>query len=168
MNEAIKTGIVAVLVVVALFVVITTRGNDELDLKGINWGTIETQEEFSYEIAESPYNGEYKNDKWNDMYVMFGQNPDGTYRAYFIHYDKAVFGKDSKNIRIRIDDGELDSNNTMRFTTANNIPLKLTVSGQRIIVQADNSLGDAEIEGSYVWRKGLSKFTLAEFQVYTK
>lgn len=163
-KEILKTIVVFILLIVACVVVFTTRGNDHMQWD-INFN-VDTQEEFSYDLTANAANGEYKNTKGNNHYIMMGQNSDGTYRIYFIHVGAAAFGSSNKQIVLRIDDAKLDSNGTTTFTTDNNVSLKLTLSGKEINVTSNMSLGDAALEGHYTFQKSISRFSMSEFQMY--
>ena len=168
MKEIIETAIVFVLVIISAIFVFTTRGSGTLDLKGINWSSIEKEESFNYDIVNDDLNGEYTNNKGNHMYAMVGRNADGTYRIYLIHLGNAAFGKDNRNIVVRLDSAQLDAKGGCTFTTSNNVSMKLSFSSKTLYVSSNNSLGDSSLEGVYIWRKNISRFSLNEFQIYTK
>ena len=166
MKELVETIIVFVLVILSAILVFTTKGTGTLDLKGINWSSIEKEESFNYDITNDDLNGEYTNNKGNHMYAMVGRNADGTYRIYLIHLGNAAFGKDNRNIVVRLDSAQLDAKGSCTFTTSNNVSMKLTITEKTIYVQGNNSVGDSSIEGIYIWRKPISRFSLNEFQIY--
>ncbi len=167
MKELIQTVIICILLVVSLIFVINTRGTGSLDWS-IDLSKINTEETFSYDIVASTLNGEYKNNKGNNMYAMVGKNADGTYRVYFIHVGAAAFGVDNKYVQLRLDAVKLDTNDTFSFQTENNVPLKLTLKNNQMIVSSNLGLGDSSMEGIYIYRKGINRFAMSEFQIYTK
>ncbi|MBR6252482.1 MAG: hypothetical protein IKR04_01370 [Clostridia bacterium] len=162
-KEIIKTVIVFILLIIAAFVVFTTRGNDKMEWD-INFN-IETEDTFNYDIVSDSQNGEYKNTKGNRMYALVGKNYDGTYRIYFIHIGSTV-GINNKDPKIRIDDAKLDANGSYIFTTENNVSLKLTLKDKNLTVTSNMSLGDSQIEGNYTFQKSISRFALSEVQIY--
>lgn len=165
MKDVFKTLIVAILLIIAIFVVITTRGNDTMNWK-MNYN-VDYTDEFNYELAQNSANGEYKNTKGNSRFIMFGQNPDGTYRIYFFNVNgKLEFWKSKPEPYIRIDDARLDANGSYIFTNENNVSLKFTLSSNTINITANNSLGDAGLEGTYTKQKSISRFSLSEFQIF--
>ncbi len=168
MKDIIETVIVFVLVVLSTIFVISTRGSSTLDLKGINWGTIEREDTFDYDLVPDSLNGEYRNNKGNNMYAMVGKNADGTYRIYIIHVGNASFTKGNRNIVVRLDGAQLDANGSCTFTTSNDAKMKLRISEKTLYITADYSIGDASLEGMYIWRKDISRFALNELQLYTK
>lgn len=165
MKNIIQSILLFLLVLVALYIVLNTRGTGNLDFS-VDLSKISTEEKFSYSIVNDEYNGEYKNTKGNNMYLMVGKNADGTYRIYFIHIGAAAFGRDNKYVELRLDDVKLDSNNSYAFNTANNVPLKLTIQNRQIIVSSNLGTGDASMEGIYMWRKSISRFEMSQFQMY--
>lgn len=162
-KEIIKTVIVFILLIIAAFVVFTTRGNDKMEWD-INFN-IETEDAFNYDIVADTQNGEYKNTKGNRMFAMVGKNYDGTYRIYFIHIGTAV-GLNNKEPIVRIDDAKLDANGSYVFTNQNNVSLKLTLKDKNLTVTSNMSLGDSQIEGNYTFQKSISRFALSEVQIY--
>ena len=167
MNEYIKTGVVFILVILAAIMVITTRGNDELDMK-IDFD-FSTEEDFVYAIdtSNNALNGEYKRNTGDYKYFMVGKNPDSnTYRLYFIQVGSAVFGSTTKNVVLRVDDLKIDGNGMGKFTTDNGAGMKITFSDKMAIVASDMSLGDASIEGTYIRQKGISTFSLSQFTIF--
>jgi hypothetical protein len=166
MKEIIKTAVAFVLVVLAAIVVTTTRGSDTMDWK-LDFN-IKTEESFAYPIdTTDSLNGEYKRLTGDYRYIMVGKNPDSkTYRVYFIQVGSAVLGSTTKNVVLRLDNLQLDGNNTAKFKTSNEVPMKITFRPQSAIVEADMSLGDASIEGHYQWQKNIGSFSLDEFQIF--
>jgi len=163
-KEIIKTAVVFLLLIIACVVVFTTRGNDKME-----WNidfSVDTEEEFSYDIAPNSANGEYKNTKGNNYYILLGQNDDGTYRIYFIHIGASGWVGSNKYPVVRLDNAVLDSKGSTTFTTENNVSLKLTLSERDINVTSNMSLGDAALEGHYTFQKPISKFSLSEVQMY--
>jgi len=160
MKDTIQTAIILVIVILVAFIVVTTKGEDKLNIKfDFNFKTEET---FSYDLATSEYNGEYKL-AGKDRYIMFGRNPDGTYRAYFIFLTASV-----KNITLRLDNLTLESDNTLKFTNLSGTALKIKLNGSSLIVMEDGelSLGDNAIEGEYYIQKPINKFSLSEFEIF--
>ena len=166
MKEIIKTAVVFVLVVIAAIVVTTTRGNDTMDWK-LDFN-VKTEEGFSYPIDNTDsFNGEYKRLNGDYRFIMVGKNPDSkTYRVYFIQVGSAVLGSTIKNVVLRLDNLQLDGNNTGKFKTNNDVPMKITLRSQQAIVEADMSLGDASLAGTYQWQKNIREFSLNEFQIF--
>lgn len=162
MKEAIKDGILLVLVIVFAVIVVTTKGDDplvwnvNLDLSG--WPT--TEEEFSYQIVSSDFNGQYRNNKGNSIYALMGENPDGTYRIYFIHQMAAT-----KDIVLKLDSATLNGNK-INFKNADGIPLYIALADNSFTVSADMSLGDAQLEGYYGKIKTINTFSMSEFDYY--
>ena len=163
-KEIVKTVVVFVLLAIAVIVVFTTRGSDEMEWD-INFD-IKTEEEFSYDIVPNEANGEYKNTKGNRHYILLGKNSDGTYRIYFIHIGAAAFGSSNKNTVIRLDNAVFDANGSLVFTTENNVSLKLTLKGKEIYVTSNLSIGDSDLEGNYTFQKSISRFSMSEVQIY--
>ena len=84
MKETIKTAILFAIVVIVALLVVNTKGDDPLNLDvdlNLSWPTVD---EFNYPLDDSEYNGEFRNTKGNNTYILMGLNPDGTYRVYFI------------------------------------------------------------------------------------
>ena len=165
MKELIQIIVVAILIVVSLLFVINTRGSGNLDWS-VDLSALNTEETFSYDIVNDSLNGEYKNNKGNSMYAMVGKNSDGTYRVYFIHVGASAFGKDNRYVQLRLDSVLLDANGSYAFTTENNVPLKLTLKSGQLVVSSNMGLGDSSMEGIYIYRKGIARFTMNEFQIY--
>ena len=163
-KELIKTIVVFILLVIAVIVVVMTRGNDTME-----WGidfTVKAEEEFSYDITPDSNNGEYKNIKGNRHYALVGKNSDGSYRIYIIHVGAAAFGQSNKTIVQRLDSVVLDANNSYTFTTENNVSLKLVLNSKQLTISSNLSLGDAALEGVYTFQKAITRFSMSEVQIY--
>jgi len=162
MKDLVQTAIILVVVLLVAFIVFTTKGEDKLDFK-LDL-KINSEETFSYDLVASDYNGEYKKDAGDNRYILFGKNPEGTYRAYFIFLTASV-----KNIELRIDGGVMNEENEIKFSNASGTPLKMKVSNGNIVVSADGmtSIGDNKLEGNYIMQKPINKFSLDEFEIFT-
>ena len=165
MKDTIESIIVLILIIVALFVVTSTRGSGNLDFN-VKLDLNSAKETFAYDIVKDQNNGEYKNTKGNNMYIMFGKNSDGSYRAYFIHVGAAAFGTDNKYVQLRLDNVQLDNEGQYSFVTENNVPLKLIVRNKEINVVSNMGTGDSSMEGQYIWRKDISRFAMDQFQIF--
>jgi len=142
MKEYVKIGILFFLVVFFAVFFASTRGNDELNLN-LDFD-FSTQEEFSYPIYDSEYNGEYRNTKSNGAYVLVGKNADDTYRMYFIQTIRSI-----KNIVLQLDNAKV-VNGKLSFEDANNSALTLEFGGSGVTIDAGlGSLGNEKIEGYY-------------------
>ena len=156
MKESIKTGLLLLLVVVFAIFFASTKGDDELNLD-INIAP--GQNEFSYEIYDSEYNGEYRNTKSNGAYVFVGKNSDGTYRIYFIQTINSI-----KNISLKLDNVQLE-NGKLVFKDSNGSGLNLVFGQNNLTVDAEmGSLGNERLEGFYTKVKDLEVFSMSEFE----
>jgi len=157
MKEYVKIGILFFLVVFFAVFFASTRGNDELNLN-LDFD-FSTQEEFSYPIYDSEYNGEYRNTKSNGAYVLVGKNADDTYRMYFIQTIRSI-----KNIVLQLDNAKV-VNGKLSFEDANNSALTLEFGGSGVTIDAGlGSLGNEKIEGYYTKVKNLDVFSMSEFE----
>lgn len=160
MKETVEIVILLILVVVSGVFVTMTKGNDELNWDinlNLSWPT---EDEFSYSIVSSDYNGEFRNNKGNGIFALMGKNEDGTYRIYFIHQVASV-----KNILVKIDSGKAE-NDRIAFTNANGTPLYVVLGNDSITVGADLGYGDAQLEGYYAKMKSISVFSMSEFEYF--
>lgn len=160
MKETVKIVILLILVVISGVFVTMTKGNDELkwnvDLN-LSWPA---EEEFSYSIVSSDYNGEFRNNKGNNMFALMGKNEDGTYRIYLIHQVAST-----KNIVVKIDSGKVE-NDRIAFTNSQGTPLYVVLGNNSITVGADLGYGDAQLEGYYAKMKSISVFSMSEFEYF--
>jgi hypothetical protein len=165
MKELIKTIVVAVLLIVALVVVISTRGSGSLDPSKFNID-IAKEDSFSYELAPSEINGSYENGNKYKVYCMAGLNPDGTYRLYFI---KAM--GHFKNVVLRFDNLQLDENDSVLISTAgyegttcSSLKVEFYSYTKQIRVSVPaHQAGSCDLTGVYRRYSVLSKFDLSNF-----
>ena len=83
-KEIVKIGVLLFLVVFVAIIVTTTKGKDPLRFDFNLNIELRDKNEFSFPIVNSEYNGEYRNNKGNSVYVLVGKNNDETYRVYFL------------------------------------------------------------------------------------
>ena len=160
MKETIKIIILFILVLISGIFVVMTKGNDELNWNmdfNLSWPT---EEEFSYSVVSSDYNGQFRNNKGNGIFALMGQNEDGTYRIYFIHQVAST-----KNIIVKIDAGKLE-NNRINFTNKQGTPLYVILGNDSITVDADLGYGDEQLEGNYIKMKSINVFSMSEFEYF--
>ena len=163
MKEILKTVAVFLLVIFAAIVVFNTKGSDTLDWQALKLDFDVKEESFSYEIAESEYNGIYQNASKNTpTYCMVGKNPDGTYRIYFV---KKV---GIKSIVLRVDSLVVDSNGSSAFQNNEGANLigTFTNGGRQVIIKgAAYSVGDSSLSGAYTRVKSIRRFAMSEFNI---
>lgn len=161
MKETVEVVLLLILVVIAGAFVGMTKGDDEL-----NWDvnlniTWPTDEEFSYSIVSSDYNGQFRNNKGNGIFALMGKNEDGTYRVYFIHQIAST-----KNIIVKVDNGELKGDR-IDFTNSQNTPLYITLLADgSFAVNGDLGYGDSQLEGSYFLMKSINVFSMSEYEYF--
>ncbi|MBO5143259.1 MAG: hypothetical protein J6C46_09805 [Clostridia bacterium] len=159
-KETVKIVILLILVIFFALVVSNTKGDDELKWD-INLD-FSSEDEFSYPIAESEYNGEYKNTASNGMYVMVGMNPDGTYRVYFV--------KDSvRNIVLKLDSAQM-KDGKITYTDVTNVSAPNTQMVMEFrkneidIEPATLGITNEQMKGYYLKMKDLKVFSMSEFE----
>ena len=160
--EVIKTLIVLILVIVAGVLVYRTKGHDELDMTQFNIQIAIQEEQFSYEIADSEFNGVYRDDSTttnSNKYLLIGKKPEGGFRMYFIR-DVGI-----KSIVLRLDDVEIKDEDSVTFTNNDGNAMIATFSGsnERVIVKgAPGSMGDRGLKGTYKKDRNIKAFSLSE------
>lgn len=155
MKETVKLAIIIILVVFFAAFFSMTRGKDEL-----NWN-IELpkfEEEFSYPVYASQYNGLYRSEKSNGVYAMVGKNSDDTYKVYFIRTINST-----KTIVERIENANM-VNEKISFTDANNVRLTIEFSKNEMRVPKELGMGNAQLEGGYLRTKDINIFSMSEFK----
>ena len=163
MKELIKTIVVAVLLIVALVVVISTRGSGQLDPSKFNI-EFDTGDEFSFELAPSEVNGSYKISNGTPVYCMAGLNPDGTYRLYFIK-SKGHF----KSVVLRYDNLTVDEENSVVVTTDGystatpTLKVQFLPYNKQIRITVPNAVGGCDLAGVYARYSVLSRFDSDNF-----
>lgn len=160
-KELIKIGVLFVLVVFFAIFFTLTKGNDELDLDF----NFKIQEEFSYPVSSSEYNGLYYNEKGNNHYVMIGKNSDNTYRVYFIN------GEPTPRPVLKLDSTSMDKDKKITFidttsVSVDNLKLAITFNSADsfVVGPAMTGFSNAKFEGHYMKIKGISNFAMSEFQ----
>lgn len=157
-KEIVKIGFLFFFVVFFAIFFVATKGNDELNFN-INLD-FSTEEEFSFPITKSEYNGQYRNIKDNGVYTLIGANADGTYRIYFIHQVKSA-----KNVILKLDSAQLKGKE-IEFVDMHSTKLKLTFNSNGYTISGGLGLGNADLEGTYTKVKDINKFSLSEYQYY--
>ena len=159
MKETIKTAILFAIVVIVALLVVNTKGDDPLNLDvdlNLSWPTVD---EFNYPLDDSEYNGEFRNTKGNNTYILMGLNPDGTYRVYFI------IASPSPRVHLKLDSLKLE-NDKLSFVNKDNSPLYITLGDKEVIVAPELGLGDASLEGTYRWMKAIDSFSMSKFELF--
>lgn len=158
--ELIKTIIVLILVIVAGVVVYKTKGEDELDMTQFNIKLSLQEEQFSYEIAESEYNGVYRDTSTtsnSNKYLLIGKKPEGTFRIYFIR-DVGI-----KSIVLRLDNIDIKENESITFTNNDGNAMIATFMKEHVLVKgAPGSMGDRGLKGNYQKDRNIRTFSLSE------
>jgi len=158
MKEAVKTGILFVLVIIVGIFVVKTKGDDPLkwDVNlDLSWPT----EEFNYPLDDSEYNGEYRNDKGNGRYILMGKNLDGSYRVYFIKAEP------SPTVELKLDALQL-VNDKLSFKDTNGSALYITLGDKQVIVSPELGYGNAGLEGTYRRMKTIDSFSMDKFELF--
>lgn len=132
-----------------------TKGNDELNL---DFKLPSLEEEFSYPIVASEYNGLYRNNASNGTYALVGKNSNGTYRIYFIYAINAV-----KNITLKLDNATVE-NGKVSFVDNSNINQTLEFGQNEFRVPKQMGMGNEQIEGYYLKTKEIGEFSMSEFK----
>ncbi len=161
-KELIETAIVAILVVFATFVVINTRGSGTFDFSKLKVDISLQEESFSYPLEPDDRNGQYRRITGDNRHILFGKNPDGTFRLYFIQTIGHI-----KNIVLRIDDLELDNLGEGHFENSFGTKLRCNVTKDQIIVRQEalGIGGDATLEGNYMKYKKINSLSLDEMTI---
>ena len=160
MKETIKNVVLLILVLFFAIFFGATKGNDELNL---NFSLPTLEEEFSYPVYSSVYNGLYRNNASNGIYVLVGKNVDETYRVYFIEAIKSV-----KNIILQYDslnvvEGKITFDDT---TNANaNSKLVLEFGNNELSVEPSQlGLTNEKLTGYFLKQKDIGTFSMSEFE----
>ncbi len=162
MKELIKTAIVLVLVILAAVVVITTKGHDTLDTSKFKLNKSFTEDQFSYSVVDSSFNGIYQSNVNSNTYIICGKREEGSYRVYFV---KKV---GIKSVVLRLDDLLVDANGEARFSNNDGVSMLayfIKDSNQIIIKGAIGGVGDKSISGNYNFVKGIRVFALSEMEI---
>ena len=163
MKDILITVAVFLLVVLAAIVVFNTRGTDTMDWEAIKMDFDVKEDSFSYEVADSEFNGIYQNIAKNTpTYCMVGKNLDGTYRIYFV---KKV---GIKSVVLRVDSLVVDSNGSASFQNNEgaNLVSTFTNGGRQVVIKgAAYSVGDSSIAGTYNRVKNIRRFAMSEFNI---
>lgn len=155
-KELVKVGFLLFLVVFFAIIVTTTKGKDPLRFDFDLNIEIRDKNEFSFPIVNSEYNGEYRNNKGNSVYVLVGKNNDETYRVYFLRNSDPI---------VKLDSAKLEGNK-ISFIDNNNVKLKLLFTKDGFHVSSDLSLGNAQLEGEYIKMKSISTFSSDQIEYY--
>lgn len=160
-KEAIKNGVLLVLIVIFLIFFITTKGNDELNL---NFNFPSAEQEFSYPVYASDYNGLYRNNAGNGIYAFVGKNADDTYRVYFIRTVRSIKTVTLKLDNIKLTDGKatfVDTSNT----EVSNLKMDIKFDKNEFSVSPSQiGFSNAQLEGYYLKTKNISQFAMSEFE----
>ena len=159
MKETIKTVILFAIVLILALLVVNTKGDDPLNLDvdlNLSWPTVD---EFNYPLDDSEYNGEFRNIKGNNTYILMGLNPDGTYRVYFVKASPVPM------VHLKLDSLKLE-NDKLSFVNKQNSPLYITLGDKEVIVSPELGLGDASLEGIYRKMKTIDSFSMDEFELF--
>ena len=161
MKKFFKTAGLAIIVILAFIIVFSSKGNDSLDIDKTREQNIQILEDkYVYSIAKSDLNGQYKNQKGNNVYAMLGKNNDGTYRLYFIK----TMGSISRSVILRIDDLELKADGSGSFKNDTNNTLTIVTGSKRFTIsKLPQTTGDQLLEGEYEMMHTISKFSSDEF-----
>lgn len=158
MKETIKTAVVAILLILALWFVVGTRGNDTLDWSKMSVDVSKYEETFSYNIVSSDYNGQYEGA--SNIYALVGKNDDGTYRVYFIRVMGVI-----KTAILRIDDLKLSEDGVGIFNNTNGNQMKITFGkGYFSTENVHETVVDNGIKGRYSKTGDISKFDINELK----
>lgn len=158
MKDTVQTGLLLLLVIILALFFGTTKGNDELNLDfNVDFST---EEEFSYPVVTSSYNGEYRSNKGNGIYAMVGENPDGTFRVYFIHQVAST-----KNIILKLDSATME-NEKIKFKNTEGVSLTMEFSDGGFTIPSEIGYGDVQLEGFYSKMKDINTFSMSEFEIF--
>lgn len=161
MKETIKTVILFAIVFIAALLVVNTKGDDPLNWNvdlNLSWPTV-TTDEFNYPLDDSEYNGEFRNIKGNNTYILMGLNLDGTYRVYFVK------AQPSPRVHLKLDSLKLE-NEKLSFVNEHDSKLYITLGEKEVIVSPELGLGDASLEGTYKRMKTIDSFSMEEFELF--
>ena len=122
------------------------------------------KEEFSYPVYSSVYNGLYRNNASNGIYILVGKNVDETYIVYFIEAISSI-----KNIVLQLDavtisDGKITFKDT---TNANNATSNLVLefgNNELSVEPAQLGLTNEKLTGYYLKQKDIGVFSMSEFE----
>lgn len=164
MKEMVKNGILLFLIVVFAVLFITTKGNDELNFN-INLDFSNGEEEFSYPVYASEYNGLYRNNKGNGVYAFVGKNADDTYRIYLLQAVKSV-----KTVLVKLDSISLSEKGEGTFIDTSNLNAndpKMAIAfktNEFSLSSAELGISNAKLEGSFFKLKDINQFSMSEFE----
>lgn len=159
MKEGVKIGFLFFFVVVFALFFANTKGNDELNLN-IEWPTVQKEEEFSFPIYASEYNGQYKNLAGNGVHAFVGKNADDTYRVYFIEVTAG------KNVILKLDSYTLKGNKISFVDTSkgSNLNMKIEFSKDGFTVGPEQiGFSNEKIGGSYIKTNDIEQFSMSQF-----
>ncbi len=168
MKDIIETAIVALLVVLAAVMLVSTRGTDDTDWSKFKLDVKAKEDSFSYDIVESEYNGAYENKSSKQrIYAMLGKNPSGTYRLYFFK----AFGQVKTTI-LMVDNLILDNTGKGIFsmegyngsTTVSYLNIECTPGFIRIFTDGSQA-GSSDLKGSYQRYSIITRFDSNSVQI---